>query len=394
VPASVIDIPETIPQLGYASHQFFRYYGKIPSILGREIVRHFGQRDCSVLDCYAGSGTTLVEAQMAGYESYGIDINPLGVLACNVKTAYFDMGSLRAAFQDMIRAAAAPALKPWRPTETKVSKLEKWFPPSAIEGLGRLRAALEKLPICTEREFLAVCLLAIVRRASRAFDGEVRPHINRSKKPRPPEVIIREKFADMLRGLDELDDMRDASQSSTVVGDNRLASTYMGLTERAPGLVIAHPPYLNSFNYLHAFSLEFMWAEGLQEVWPPDWTLSRVQGLESRAWPATNPRVMHEYYEDLRAMTKAAGSCLVPGGTLALIIGDATIRGELESVHKKSWKILESAGLIPTAIWFRTTHYGIGKYAYSHRADYHGEATKKDAVLFFTKPIDRVDRQQ
>ena len=92
-PAYSLDISETIPQLGYGSHQFFRYYGKFPSILGREIIsRHTSPGD-RVLDFYSGSGTTQVEAQIAGLESFGVDINPLAVHASNVKTGYFDYGN-------------------------------------------------------------------------------------------------------------------------------------------------------------------------------------------------------------------------------------------------------------------------------------------------------------
>src|SRR4051794_15941396 len=44
-PAFLLDIPETIPALGYGSHQFFRYYGKFPSLLGREIIARVAPPD-------------------------------------------------------------------------------------------------------------------------------------------------------------------------------------------------------------------------------------------------------------------------------------------------------------------------------------------------------------
>ena len=35
---------------------------------------------------------------------------------------------------------------------------------------------------------------------------------------------------------------------------------------------------------------------------------------------------------------------------------------------------------------FRTTHYGLGKYAYAHRADYHGaRVPKRDGILVFRR---------
>lgn len=385
VEAFVMDIPDTIPQLGYASHQFFRYYGKFPSILGREIVRRFAVPNLPVLDCYAGSGTTLVEAQIAGYGSVGVDINPLGTLACNVKTGYFDLARLDAAFGAMLSHALDVTTRSWHPSETPEKKLNKWFLPDAILELGRIRTALDALPSGRERAFLAVCFLAIVRRCSNAFDGEVRPHVNRDKRPRSPLVALKDKYSDMIAGLQELDTLRSGEVSSvTYTADNRDVGEYATILPQSTGLVVAHPPYLNSFNYLHAFGLEFMWAEGLSEVWPSR-TLSEVQRLESRAWPATNAAVLDQYYVDLRAAIRAAASTLCNDGVMALVIGDATIRGRLEPVHLKAWEIMEGVGLEPQEIWFRTTHYGIGKYAYSHRADYHGQAEKKDAILFFRK---------
>jgi DNA modification methylase len=384
VPTFVLDIPETIPQLGYGSHQFFRYYGKFPSILGREVIRRWTASGTRVLDCYAGSGTTLVEAQIAGLPSFGIDINPLAVLACEVKTRYYDPAALRDAFELTIRRAEAMATG-WFPTQTSESKLKKWFTAAAVTDLGRLRAAVETIDPGNDRDFLTVALLGVVRRCSNAFDGEVRPHINRAKKPRPPLVAFRSKFEDMLAGLTELDKMRaPQTPSRSVIGDNRDPSAYAVLGSDPVGLVVAHPPYLNSFNYLSVFSLEFMWAAGLDNVWR-GWTPAEIRAAEHRAHPATDEALKERYYSDFAQVTKAASAVLADGGVLAVVIGDATIRKELEPVHAKMWGQLKDSGLTPEEIWFRTTHYGIGKYAYSHRADYHGNAEKRDAVMFFRR---------
>lgn len=386
VEAFLIDIPETIPQLGYGSHQFFRYYGKFPSILGREIVAKFSEPSTAILDCYAGSGTTLVEAQIAGRKSFGIDINPLGVLACNVKTAYHDIAALREAFSK-VTADARNCSRPWRPTTTSESKLVKWFTASAIDDLGRLRAAVEALEEGPERAFLITAFLGIVRRCSNAYDGEVRPHINSAKNPRPPFAAFHDKFQDMLDGLTELDALRPEGITSTaIIGDSRSPSTYSFLGMNPVGLIVAHPPYLNSFNYLQVFSLEFMWAADLEDIWL-GWKPNEIRALEHRAWPATDEDVRTRYYEDFQAVAKASLSVLAAGGVLAVVVGDATIYKQLEPVTTLIWQHLKDMGMEPVEIWFRTTHYGIGKYAYSHRADYHGDADKKDAVMFFRKPV-------
>lgn len=387
VPCKILDIPESIPTLGYASHQFFRYYGKFPSLVGREIVSRFHLPGASVLDCYAGSGTTLVEAQIKGLVSYGVDINPLATLASNVKTAYYDMPALNSAFAQVLKDARASDEAIWMPRSVSDSKLSKWFTPKSIQQLSRLRGALNKLEPSREKLFLLTCFLAIVRRTSNAFDGEVRPHVNKEKRPRPPLAAFQDKFAEMMTGLRELDSMRsEAVPSKSVIGDNRNTSAYDNLLSGdSPGLVVAHPPYLNSFNYLQVFSLEFMWGEECPELWQ-GWTAPEIRSLEHIAWPATDSDLVRRYYADFYSTTKAATANLMPGGVFAVVVGDATIHGRLEPVHQHIWTGLKEIGLIPIEVWLRTTHYGIGKYAYSHRADYHGEAEKKDAILFLRKP--------
>lgn len=88
-PQEFWDISETITELSYLTHSYFRYYGKFPSKIGKLIVEDLDNRHALspandfVLDNYAGSGTTLVEAKLHGYDSFGIDINPFAVLACS-----------------------------------------------------------------------------------------------------------------------------------------------------------------------------------------------------------------------------------------------------------------------------------------------------------------------
>ncbi len=95
------DVNETISELSYLTHSYFRYYGKFPSKIGKLIIEDLDRKKLItpendfVLDNYAGSGTTLVEAKLKNYDSFGIDINPFAVLACKVKTRNYNMASLR-----------------------------------------------------------------------------------------------------------------------------------------------------------------------------------------------------------------------------------------------------------------------------------------------------------
>ena len=58
----------------------------IPDI-PRELISALGcAKGSVVLDPFCGSGTTLVEAQRAGFDAVGIDLNPIACLISSVKT--------------------------------------------------------------------------------------------------------------------------------------------------------------------------------------------------------------------------------------------------------------------------------------------------------------------
>ncbi len=43
------------------------------------------EKDATLLDPFCGSGTTIVEANLLGFKSIGIDINPIAYLTTKVK---------------------------------------------------------------------------------------------------------------------------------------------------------------------------------------------------------------------------------------------------------------------------------------------------------------------
>ncbi|MEM3413899.1 MAG: DNA methyltransferase, partial [Thermoplasmata archaeon] len=71
----------------YLSHYFHPYKGKFHPKMARALLNYICPHDEGVvLDNFAGSGTLLVESSLMGLTSIGIEINPLSVLMCNVKT--------------------------------------------------------------------------------------------------------------------------------------------------------------------------------------------------------------------------------------------------------------------------------------------------------------------
>src|SRR6185369_6752514 len=68
-------------------HSFHRYPAKFIPEIPRALIRVLPPSAGSVVfDPFCGGGTTLLEAQAAGYSSVGVDLNPIGCLLSRVKT--------------------------------------------------------------------------------------------------------------------------------------------------------------------------------------------------------------------------------------------------------------------------------------------------------------------
>ena len=375
----LLDIPFTIVELAYLTHNFYRYYGKYPSILGGYLIERYAEAG-PVFDNYVGSGTTLVEARIRGVDSSGVDINPLSVLASNVKTrAHRDLRGLRE-FRDTTLRLATEGKSRILPLPAP-DRIHKWFSENNLDRLQRLRDALLSQAASPLREFALVAFLAIIRRCSNAYDGEVRPHIKRNKKPRDPFEAFADKFDDMLKHEGEFLEVvpeNGSAQAFCASCTDEDLGRYMPYGR--PQLVISHPPYLNCFNYYAVFSLENMWSYEFEDVWEglsEEW----VKMNEHICWPATKADVIDRYFINLKSAYSNLRRFVEPGSKLAIVIGDSTLRNQLIPVHEKVIDMLPECGYRPVEVLYRTTHYGIGKYAYHTRADYHGEALKKDGVI-------------
>lgn len=375
VETNLWDIPYSIPKLSYLTHSHFRYYGKFPPVVAGLLIDNYPppSADHYIFDNFCGSGTTLVEAAVRGHNAYGIDANWLAVLASNVKVRHISLTDVKLRLSD--------ALRGWedhiQPMPDEAGE-EKWFTPRAAADLTALASILKQFEPGPATDFLILAFLAIIRRVSRAFDGEVRPHINKDKKPRDVRSAFSKKVRDMMSSHAAYMELSPPhGDLECLLGDNRdLRPVPAGNLY----LAISHPPYLNSFNYRPVFSLERRFAEGFA----PSAADTLFRETELLAHPA-NASVIDAYFAHLKSCYEALHARQDRGSYLAVVIGDCTVKHQLVPVVDMTADILEPIGYDLAQINYRTTHYGLGKYAYSHRADYHGEAQKKDGILVFKR---------
>ena len=76
----------------YATHNLHSFPAKFPPQLPRKFILSLTEPGDTVLDPMAGSGTTLLEARLAGRHAIGFDIDPLALLLCRVKLSPLSAG--------------------------------------------------------------------------------------------------------------------------------------------------------------------------------------------------------------------------------------------------------------------------------------------------------------
>ena len=298
-----LDVSETISELSYLTHDYFRYYGKFPSKIAKYIIDTLEKKNVIdpdkdfIFDNYNGSGTTMVEAKIAGFSSAGIDINPFGVLAANVKTYNYDVSLLRdiasTLFMKMKGVETADGQMNFFVTEDldkedfrrikeihkriyfEFPDVDKWFDEDVIRQLSIIKYYILSMQRGRYREFFALGFFAIIRRVSRAHDAEVRPHVNPKKRKRNAISAFEKKINEMISTMSAWNAVTSKDiASQTEICDNSSTEDVCGFIRKLRqeyakelGLVISHPPYLNCFDYVPVYKLKFLWAFGFDEIY-------------------------------------------------------------------------------------------------------------------------------
>jgi hypothetical protein len=249
-------------------HRLHPYLGKfIPQLVEILLARYFraGQH---VLDPFAGSGTTLVQALESGLDATGVDVAAFNCLLMDIKTRAYNPFVL----EQELRAAHE---RVGEPTAARPSAyVRRWYAPSAARELLGFRSLVDDYE---HADVLRVVLARAARSARRTthFDldfprePQLEPywcHKHR-RECRPVETasqFLRRYTLDTLARLKEFARVRARGRAATVIhGDvreERLAGRYDG--------VLTSPPYPGLIDYheQHRYAYELLGLDDQREL--------------------------------------------------------------------------------------------------------------------------------
>jgi DNA modification methylase len=292
-------------------HRLHPYLGKfVPQLVERLLDRYvpYGGR---VLDPFAGSGTTLVQALESGYHATGIDVAAFNALLMRVKTEEHDEFLLETELRDILGRRGRIASRPNR-------YLREWFAPRAAAERLRFRSLLEEYE---HADVLRVVLARAARsaRLTTHFDLDFprapqrepywcHKHRRLCRPVDEAEKFLTRYLLDTRRRLQEFRQARQRGFSARVIhGDAREVDLH-GLYD---GLVTSPPyPGLIDYHEQHRYAYELLALDDRRE---------RELGAAAHG---TSRRAIDDYVSGISAVLSRCVAALTPGAPVIVVVND------------------------------------------------------------------------
>lgn len=354
------------------THKFHRYPGKfIPHIPRWALSKYLAENEvATIFDPFCGSGTTLVESILKGYNAIGLDIDPIAVLVSRVKTRKINSDLLTKIVQVVCKKVKTRTKPKFRPS---IKTLEHWFSPEAITDLGVIRDIIDEykknVPVY---EFLVVCFASIIRRASNADNQTQKTYVSHTKikEIESAKPLFVTAIKDYSQRLIEIGKIKGVGKSLIInESDAKSFAPQWNKEKRSKvDLIITSPPYLNSVDYVYNQMAEYFWIGDLFRM-----ENQRLQNDHKRKYIGTdkvvvdvyknilmtsipeidqlvvklfkkskkNAYVVAKYFLDMLEHFRNAKKVLKKGGNYVCVIGDSLVSGESIPVHQLIIKCAE-----------------------------------------------------
>ncbi|MBI4763705.1 MAG: restriction endonuclease [Deltaproteobacteria bacterium] len=364
----------------YVTHGLHAYKGKFYPQLAKGLLNLCNLKPGGkIFDPFCGSGTTLLEGYLNGYQTYGCDLHPLaakiakakvGILAVNPDVVREAIGTL------VNRLEQAPRRIPEEREQLHehcLDEIERWFSQAIVFKLNWLLRSIRSVSEGVIRDFFEVILSSIIREVSHQDPDDLRI---RKRKNLIADADVLSLYLDALDTqygrIEKFWSVRGYSPNRfkpcmVVEGDSREKSVFdhLGIHESDIDLILTSPPYATALPYIDTDRLSLLVLFGMdasnrrpieyglvgsREISTierksledsiiaegeglPKNLISYLKDLHFRVSKAdvgfrrkNMPSLLLRFFRDMGIILKNCGSVLRPSGEAMIVIGDNRIR--------------------------------------------------------------------
>lgn len=355
------------------THGMFKYPCKfIPEIPRWGLAKYTDNQSEIVFDPFSGSGTTLLEANLQGFNAYGTEIDDIAKLIIKVKTTLLNIEQLELLdieYEKILNIISNEFSACFFPN---ILNLNHWFPEITILKLGKMKKHIDNINEETIKDFFKLCMVSIIKRVSYADDTSPKPYVSKKILKKPPSV--EKEFSSVYKRykqmLGELANVKNMGNTHILSGD--------ALNFSCPepiNIAITSPPYINAFDYGRTMRLENLWLETLTEEQLRE-KKSQYVGTEKIntkkekinlsilqrspllfnyynqiiSRDEKRALIVKRFFEDMEINLQQVYSQLSSSSKYIIVIGNSSIR----NIEIESWKVIEQ---LANSIGFKTLEH-------------------------------------
>lgn len=326
----------------YFAHSIHPYPAKFIPQIPHTLISRLSCPGDLVWDPFGGSGTTALEALLAGRRAISTDINPVAEVIGRAKTTTLTPEievELSQLVTELRMLTSTPhrikeALEPIEGDRTRIPEIpnhEKWFTSDATTELSYLRFRIEHLVLEESRAVALACFSKEVLSASNQ-DSETR-YTAVEKGLAPGDVIS--KFAKALASsIQKLSDQAShlqfrSAEFATADSRKHIVSndTDSVIAPESVDLVVTSPPYPNATDYhlYHRFRIFWLGHDPR--------TLANSE-IGSHLRHQKQKTEFNSYISEMTQVLRNVHLALKPGSFAVFVVGDAIFNKELFETAK------------------------------------------------------------
>lgn len=376
--------PVTVTFRGGAKAPFVRWYpyleGYSPKFV-KVILDKYAPNAQTVLDPFAGTGTTAFAASLLNKTAYFCEVNPVlqFISLTKIRVRRLKSSQRLDLAQELVKASQTlSGLATFQPDYALRQAYKQIFGNSVFydepvyEQVLKLRSWIDEIaltkPLLADLVTIAV-LSALVPASRLKRAGDLRYK-------RPKEIgrqtvslteAIRKNITHMVRDI--RDDVNGLQTEPILVCEN--ARSLACIPRLEIDTVITSPPYVNGTNYFRNTKIELWFLRCLREkndlarfrasaltAGINDVTVARtpahshpdvekvVSALEKESYDSRIPRMIRCYFAEITDIFRAVNTHLIPGATLAIDIGDSCYAGVHVPVDRLLSTLLQDLGFV------------------------------------------------
>jgi site-specific DNA-methyltransferase (cytosine-N4-specific) len=291
------------------------YPAKFIQEIPKELIGIIGvPKGTCVFDPFCGSGATLVEAQLAGKPSIGIDLNPIACLISRVKTQ-----PLTSSFMECVKHVINSAQSYTKITIPQIPNLDHWFMPEIQETTAKLLLSIESVKEQRIKDALRLALSSVLVRVSNQESDTRYAAINK-------DIDANKYYSLFSRAAEHLWKVKNAYKpkfyNTEVLCKDTLAVTKKEIKQPV-GLVITSPPYPNAYEYwlYHKYRMFWLGFDPIQV---------KRNEIGARAhYYKKNPPTANDFHNQMVTLFNLFWDVVVKNGYVCVVIGRSKVHGKI-----------------------------------------------------------------